>query len=76
MNNKKTREIRLLPPRRAPLTAEQHEEAVSLLAELLLDAAAKRRSVRSASVMDGASGGAIGSVIPFPEKRGKAREAA
>jgi hypothetical protein len=35
---------------------------------LLLDAAAERRAVRSP--------GATASVIPFPEKRGKAREAA
>lgn len=62
----------MLPPRRVPLTAAQEREAVALLAELLLDAAAKRRALRTG----GASDGAIGSVIPFPEKRGKGRAAA
>jgi hypothetical protein len=73
---KKTTEVRVLPPRRVPLSAAQHDEAVSLLAELLLDAAAKRREGRSAGVIDGASGSAIGSAIPMPEKRQKGREAA
>lgn len=49
---------------------------MSLLAELLLDAAAKRRGVRSGGVIGGASDGASGGVIPFPEKRRKGREAA
>lgn len=66
----------MLPPRRVPLTAAQYDEAVSLLAELLLDVAAKRRAGRSGGVIDGASDGAIGSVIPFPQERGKGREAA
>jgi hypothetical protein len=49
-----------------PLTHEQEREAVALLAELLLDAAArKRRAVAS----PGAFGGATGGVIPFPERR-------
>jgi hypothetical protein len=69
-------EIRLLPPRRVPLTAAQYDEAVSLLAELLLDVAAKRRAGRSGGVIDGASDGAIGSVIPLPQEREKGREAA
>lgn len=68
--------MRLLPARRTRLRAAQEREAVALLAELLLDAAAKRRGVRSGGVIDGVSGGVIGSVVPFPEKRGKAREAA
>jgi len=66
----------LLPPRRVPLTAAQYDEAVSLLAELLLDVAAKRRAGRSGSVIDGASGSGTGSVIPFPQERGEGREAA
>jgi hypothetical protein len=65
-------EIRLLPPRRVPLSAAQYDEAVSLLAELLLDVAAKRRAGRSGGVIDGA----IGSVVPFPRERWKGREAA
>jgi hypothetical protein len=69
---KKTTEVRLLPPRRVQLTAAQYDEAVSLLAELLLDAAAKRREGRSGGVI----GGAIGRVIPMPEERRKGREAA
>jgi len=70
-------EIRLLPPRRVPLAAAQYEEAVSVLAELLLDAAeAKRRGVRSGGVIGGVSDGAFGSVIPLPRRRRKGREAA
>jgi hypothetical protein len=61
-------EIRLLPPRRVPLSAAQYDEAVSLLAELLLDVAAKRRAGRSGGVIDGSSDGAIGSVVPFPRE--------
>jgi hypothetical protein len=70
-------EIRLLPPRRAPLASAQRVEAVSLLAELLLDAAeAKRRGVRSGGATGSVSDGAIGSVISFPQKRRKGRDAA
>jgi hypothetical protein len=69
-------EIRLLPPRRVPLSAAQYDEAVSLLAELLLDVAAKRRAGRSGGVIDVASDGAIGSVVPLPQERGKGRGAA
>jgi hypothetical protein len=73
---KKTREIRLLPARRVPLSAAQYDEAVSLLAELLLDVAARRRAGRSVGVIDGASDGGMGSVVPFPRKGQKGREAA
>ena len=66
----------MLPPRRVPLTAAQHRQAVELLAELLLDVAAKRRAARLggafASVLDGVSG----SVVPLPQKRRKGREGA
>ena len=58
------------------MSAAQYDEAVSLLAELLLDVAAKRRAGRSGGGIDGASGGAIGSVIPLPQEREKGREAA
>jgi len=58
------------------MTQEQEREAAQLLAELLLDAAARKRRACSAggfgSVIDRASG----SVVPFPERRGNAREAA
>jgi hypothetical protein len=54
----------------------QERDAVALLAELLLDAAVKRRGLHSVGALDSASGGAIGSVVKFPEERGKAREAA
>jgi hypothetical protein len=47
-------EIRLLPPVRVPMTAEQHREAVELLAELILDVAWKRR-IGSASASTGVS---------------------
>ncbi|HKS78410.1 MAG TPA: hypothetical protein VJQ07_06035 [Gaiellaceae bacterium] len=69
-------EVRLLPPRRVPLSAAQYEEAVSLLAELLLDVAAKRRAGRPVGVIDGASGSGMGSVVPFPQKPRKRRDAA
>jgi hypothetical protein len=69
-------EVRLLAPRRVPLSADQYDQAVSLLAELLLDVAAKRREGRSAGVIDRASDSAIGSVIPLPPKAQKRREAA
>jgi hypothetical protein len=71
-------EIRLLPPRRVPLSAAQYDEAVSLLAELLLDAAAKRgdREGRSVGVIDGASDSGMGSVVPLPQTRRKGRDAA
>jgi hypothetical protein len=59
------------------LTREQEREAVALLAELLLDAAArKRRLVASPGAFGGASSGATGSVLPLPERPGNAREAA
>jgi hypothetical protein len=74
--SKKTSEIRLLPPRRVPLPVVQEREAVALLAELLLDAVAKRRGVPSGGALVGASDGVIGSVVSLPEKRGNAREAA
>jgi hypothetical protein len=75
--NKNARgEIRLLPPRRVPLTVAQYDEVVSLLAELLLDVAEKRRAGRSGGVIDGASDGGTGSVMPLPRERGKGREAA
>ena len=67
---------RLAEPRLVPLTREQEREAVVLLAELLLDATRKRRVVASPGALGGASGDATGSVIPFPERRGDAREAA
>jgi hypothetical protein len=72
----KTCEIKLLPPRRVPLSAAQYDEAVSLLAELLLDVAAKRRGVRSGGIMDSASDSGLGSVIPFAQTRPNGREAA
>lgn len=65
-----------MPPRRVPLSTAQCDEAVSLLAELLLDVAAKRREGRSVGAIDGASDGVIGSVVPFPENGRKGREAA
>ncbi len=76
MSKNEKSEIRLLAPRRVPLTAAQEREAVALLAELLLDAAAKRRGLHSVGALDSASGGVIDSVVPFPQMCGKAREAA
>jgi hypothetical protein len=59
-----------------PLSATQYEEAVSLLAELLLDVAAKRRAHASGGATGGACGGVIGSVTPLLQKRREGREAA
>jgi hypothetical protein len=64
-----------LEPRFVRLSETQRREAVALLADLLLDAARRRARVSagaSAGVIDGASG----SVVPFPERRGKARRCA
>jgi hypothetical protein len=59
-----------------PLSDEQRREAVALLADLLLAAEAKRRGVGSGGATGSASDGAIGSVISFPQKRRKGRDAA
>jgi hypothetical protein len=69
-------EIRLSPPQRVPLSVAQYEEAVSLLAELLLDVAAKRRVGRSVGVIGGASDSGMGSVVLVPQERRNRREAA
>jgi len=66
----------LLPVRLVPLSAAQYEEAVSLLAELLLDVAAKRREGRSIGVIGGALDSGMGSVISFPRQRREGRDAA
>ena len=58
------------------MSAAQYDEAVSLLADLLLDVAAKRREGRSVGVIAGASGSGMGSVIPLPQERERGREAA
>jgi hypothetical protein len=76
MSKSSKSEIKLLPPRRVPLIPAQEREAVALLAELLLDAAAQRRGLHSAGAFDGASDCAIGSVVQLLDLRGKAREAA
>jgi hypothetical protein len=69
-------EIRLLPPRRVQLSAAQYEEAVSVLAELLLDVAAKRREGRSVGVIGSASDSGMDSVALFPQERRNGRDAA
>jgi hypothetical protein len=76
MSKSSMSEIKLLPPRGVPLIPAQEREAVALLAELLLDAAAKRRGLHSAGAFDGASDCAIGSAVQLLDLRGKAREAA
>jgi hypothetical protein len=60
-------EIRLLPPVRVPMTAEQHREAVDLLAELILDVAWKRL-VASAGGSVGASTGVTAVVVQTAEE--------
>jgi hypothetical protein len=69
-------EIRLLPPRRVPLLAAQYEEAVSVLAELLLDVAAKRREGRAAGVIGSASDSGMDSVALLPQEQRNGRDAA
>ena len=59
-----------------PLSDEQRREAVALLADLLLAAEAKQRGGSSGGATGSASDGAIGSVISFPQKRRKGRDAA
>ena len=58
------------------MSAAQYDEVVSLLAELLLDVAAKRRVGRSVGVIDGAFDSGMGSVVPFPQMRRKGSDAA
>lgn len=60
-------EIRLLPPVRVPMTAEQHRRAVDLLAELIVDVAWKRR-VASAGGSADASTGVTPAVTPTAEE--------
>lgn len=52
MTPKKKVEITLLPPRLVPLSAEQREDAVCLLADLLRDAARKRQAEHSRPTED------------------------
>jgi hypothetical protein len=72
----KTSEIRLLPPRLVPLSAEQERDAVAVLAEFLLDVAVNGRGSVCGSGLDGGFGGAIGGAGPLPPIAGKARKAA
>jgi hypothetical protein len=58
-----------------PLSDEQRREAVGLLAELLLDAA-RRKRVRSGGTFDGVLGGASGGVASLPDEGVRAGRAA
>jgi hypothetical protein len=69
-------EFKLLRPRLVPLSPGEEREAVALLAELLLNAAGKRRAGVCGGAFGSASGGATGSVAPFPETPAKPRRAA
>jgi hypothetical protein len=60
---RKVDEIRLLPPRRVPMTDEQHSEAVELLAQLLFDAA-RRRAFEEGGASVGVPAGASSGVTP------------
>ncbi len=74
--SKKMSEIRLLPPPLTPLSAEQEREAVTLLAEMLLDVVRNGRGSVSGSAFDGGSDRVIGGVVSAPAGAGKARKAA
>jgi hypothetical protein len=56
-------EIRLLPPRRVPMTDEQYSEAVELLTDLILDAA-RRRALEKSDASVGVPVGASMGVTP------------
>jgi len=59
------------------LSDEQRREALGLLAELLLDAAARKsEGVVSGSGFDGVMDGASGGVAPLPDEGLRARRAA
>lgn len=60
---RKVGEIRLLPPRRVPMTDEQYSEAVELFADLILDAAHRRALDKNAASV-GVCGGASLGVTP------------
>jgi hypothetical protein len=59
-----------------PLGYEQRREAVDLLAALLLDAACKRRGVRSGGAFDSVIDGASGGIASLRDEGAKARRAA
>jgi hypothetical protein len=63
-----------------PLSSDQRQEAVGLLAELLVDAARKRDRIRSGSGFDGGfdgvMGGASGGAALRPDEGVRARRAA
>lgn len=60
-----------------PLSEEQRCEAVGLLAELLVDAALKKREgVVSGGGFDGVMGGASGGVASLPDEGVRARRTA
>jgi hypothetical protein len=63
-------------PQLEPLSSDQRQEAVCLLAELLVDAARKREGIQSGSGFDGVMGGASGGVVSLPDERVRARRAA
>jgi hypothetical protein len=64
-------EIRLSPPRLLTLSPERRQAAVRLLSELVLDEAQRGHSADGVGA--GESGG---SVVPFPVRDAKGREAA
>jgi hypothetical protein len=59
-----------------PTGSDQRQEAVVVLAELLVDAARKCDRIRSGSGFDGVMGGASGGVAPLPDEGVRARRAA
>jgi hypothetical protein len=59
-----------------PLSSDQHQEAVGLLAELLVDAPRGRAGVVSGGAFPGALDGASDGVASLPEEGDKARRAA
>jgi hypothetical protein len=74
--SKRKVEFRLLPQRLVPLAPDLEREAVGLLTDMLLDAAAKRRGGASGGASNGVFGGAIPGADALGKRAGRAREVA
>lgn len=71
-HNDDGRGVRVKTPRLIALSPEQEREAIALLGQLLLDAAARHAAGVSGGVLGGAYPGAFGSATSTPAMPGKA----